>query len=58
MTAYTPAVVALAEDDATDVPTVFVAVTVNVYVVPLSRPEIVQLVVDVVQVAFVFEVTV
>ena len=50
VTAYSAAVVALTEVEATDVPTPLVAVTVNVYAVPLLRLEIVQLVVDVVQV--------
>lgn len=58
VTAYSEAVVALADVEATDVPTVFVAVTVNVYAVPLVRLEIVQLVVEVVQDAPVFAVTV
>ena len=45
-------------EDAVDVPKALVAVTVKVYAVASARPVTVQLVVDEVQVAPVFEVTV
>jgi hypothetical protein len=44
VTAYSAAVVALAEVEATDVPTPLVAVTVNVYAVPFVSGAMVQLV--------------
>jgi hypothetical protein len=58
-TAYCDAVVTLLEAvEATDVPRVLVAVTVNVYAVPRARPVTVQLVDVVVQVAPEFDVAV
>jgi hypothetical protein len=52
------AVLAEAEVDAFDRPITFVALTVKVYVVPSLKPVIVQVVLEVVQVAPVFEVAV
>jgi hypothetical protein len=54
----TSAVLAEAEVDAFDMPITFVAVTVKVYVVPSLKPVIVQVVLEVVHVAPLFEVAV